>query len=283
LSFSETNIDAVVQFVLKNPARFQLALASGVLHQELARATHFGSIEENKNIVTIQEKGTNMRVIEDGKKVYMRKNEGLGMIINNNQRIVNDEALHPYLKGTKSNPIFTVTKKHRADIANVVLSRGGYVARKPFEKQLPTSTLVYDTDNATFVEGFSHAMIVYVDTEELHAMAHYVLCACTRDLIFSGDNWFGRLELGWELVDHPIEIVVENVNAMIAKVKDTIAGREEEWESRVLIDVMRRLCVRTLATRIVSDPKMYDTDNKYLHTADLLLTTKCLYEASDSC
>jgi hypothetical protein len=281
LSFSETNLDAVVQLVLQNPARFQLALESGVLHQELTRVTHFGSLEENKNIVSLQEKGTNMRVMENGKKVFMRKNEGLGMIISNNQRIANDQALHPYLKATKSNPLFTVTKKHRADIANVVLSRGEYVARKPFENKLPPSTvLVYDSGSATFLEGYGRALLTYDNTQELHAIAHYVLCACTKDLIFSGSTWFGRLGPGWHLVDSPVDKVIDNIGSLTDKLRRTLDGREHEWEARTLLDAMRRLNAYALASQIVRDPKAYDTDNEYLHTADLLLTTKCMYEAS---
>jgi hypothetical protein len=35
VSFMDTDLDAVVALILKDPARFQLALQSGTLHQEL--------------------------------------------------------------------------------------------------------------------------------------------------------------------------------------------------------------------------------------------------------
>jgi hypothetical protein len=35
VSFMDTGLDAVVALILKDPARFQLALQSGTLHQEL--------------------------------------------------------------------------------------------------------------------------------------------------------------------------------------------------------------------------------------------------------
>jgi hypothetical protein len=39
VSFMDTDLDAVVAMILKFPARFQLALQSGTLHQELCKAT----------------------------------------------------------------------------------------------------------------------------------------------------------------------------------------------------------------------------------------------------
>jgi hypothetical protein len=49
LPFMETDIEAVVKLVLRN--EIQLAMSSGALHQELCKATHFGDIERNRNIL----------------------------------------------------------------------------------------------------------------------------------------------------------------------------------------------------------------------------------------
>jgi hypothetical protein len=48
-------LDAVVAHPQRS-ARFQLALQSGTLHQELCKATHFGDIDKNRNVLGIQEK-----------------------------------------------------------------------------------------------------------------------------------------------------------------------------------------------------------------------------------
>jgi hypothetical protein len=68
----ETDIEAV-EVGLRDPARFQLAMSSGALHQELCKATHFGDIERNRNIFGIQAKGTQMTVLHNDKDVSWRK------------------------------------------------------------------------------------------------------------------------------------------------------------------------------------------------------------------
>jgi hypothetical protein len=133
VSFIDTDLDAVIQLVLQDPARFQLALQSGNLHEELCKATHFGDIDRYKKYLGHSREGVNMRVMQDDKVVVMEKRAGISTIMINNHKIANDAKTAEYFGKA---PI-TCRDKVRQRISNVVQNKGHFVPKYNFYKDIP--------------------------------------------------------------------------------------------------------------------------------------------------
>lgn len=124
LDFLSTDLEAVKVMVSENPAPFQAAalLGPGVLHMELCRQTHFGTLPQNRNVFTVQGKGTQMRVLDDGKPVQWLKKIGLNQILINNREVLADARVQPFFKSSLNG----TGQATRADVEIAVHLRGVY-------------------------------------------------------------------------------------------------------------------------------------------------------------
>lgn len=195
VSFLDTDLDAVVELITKDPTRFQLAMATGSLNQELCKATHFDSIAKNRNVYGSEAKGTKMHVHQNGRKLSMDKKQGLDRILANNHKIVNDDKASQYI-----DPSFLArTFKERKLIGDVVQNKGDYVPTQDFHAMAPD----FDPppkDLEALVEDMGEALFNYWHLQEELPVTELIKKAYAHRLCHYKTRWFHFLDTGvWSL------------------------------------------------------------------------------------
>jgi hypothetical protein len=246
VSFMDTDLDAVVALILKHPARFQLALQSGTLHQELCKATHFGDIDHNRNILGIQEKGTNMRVIQDGEKMSMCKTQGINRIIYNNHRIATDDKTVEYFgkEAIKRND------RVRQAISRVVQNKGGYVPKNNITREGPHDIAPMQMDDDDFAK-FEQALLAYWQMSEYDLIVPFGIMSFRHSLLYQSKRWWRSVnrEGGWAVVDNGKDAVSKSVETLLDTVKARIqtlrdkpdVTRDELWHCKDVEEALEYL------------------------------------------
>jgi hypothetical protein len=216
VSFLDTDLDAVVKLILKDPSRFQLALQNGNIHQELCKATHFGEIDRNHNILGIQEKGTSMRVIQGGRKMAMCKAEGITRIINNNQKIASDTQIPGYFG---KEPIRKNDRVRQA-ISRVVQNKGDYVPKNDFTKFVPEGTLPPKA-HEDMIEDFHQAVINYWNFSEYALIVPFGVKCFQHIIMYDRQRWWRTINenTGWALCENPKEVIGSSISEFLNLVK----------------------------------------------------------------
>lgn len=97
-------LEAVRLIVVQNPAPFQVAHKHGLLHHEILRATHWGKLPQNRNVLGIKANGTEMKVLLDGKPCWTPKADGLQRMIANNLRVFSDPRVRTLFPAALNTP-----------------------------------------------------------------------------------------------------------------------------------------------------------------------------------
>jgi HNH endonuclease len=100
LDFDKTSEQAVIDFVSSDEdARQRLceAFECGCLHEEITRLTHFEGPLENRNVVSVDNKGAFMKVIYRGVQLNTDVARCVMLIIERNVRIANDPVVRDVL------------------------------------------------------------------------------------------------------------------------------------------------------------------------------------------
>jgi hypothetical protein len=215
VDFTCTDLEAVKALVLENPAPLQAAasLGVGVLHMELCRATHFGTLHWNHNVLSVQCKGTQMRVVDDGRPMQWLKRVGLGQILVNNLAILNDERVRPLFSqfGCYA-PAAT-----RTDIEIAVHHKGSYPMHAHVSKLTPPARTPAERPEDT--PAFDSALKWADNLSEAQTIALLMSEAVKLRLISYGDRWWIRTgRTGWchgvqraSIVEDTIREVLEDV------------------------------------------------------------------------
>jgi hypothetical protein len=246
VSFMDTDLDAVVAMILKDPARFQLALQSGTLHQELCKATHFGEIDKNRNVISIQEKGTSMKVIQDGEKMTMCKTQGINRILDNNHKIATDDKTVEYF-GKES---IKRTDRVRQAISRVVQNQGGYVPKNNMIRDGPKSIAPEKMDGNDITE-FENALLAYWQLSEYELIVPFGVKSFRHSLLYEGGRWWRSVnnEGGWAVCFNGKKAVNDNVMELLETVKvkmDTIRNapdvqKSDLWHCKDVTDALEYL------------------------------------------
>jgi hypothetical protein len=257
VSFLDTDLDAVVKLILKDPSRFQLALQNGNIHQELCKATHFGEIDHNRNILGIQEKGTSMRVIQDGQKLAMCKAEGITRIINNNHKIATDNQTAEYFG---KEPIRKNDRVRQA-ISRVVQNKGSYVPKNDFSKYMPEGTIP-EKCHQEMIQEFHQAVINYWNLSEYALIVPFGVKSFQHILMFDRGRWWRSINDGggWAICDNPKDVVSAAITEFLDTVRQGLedmkakegASKEELWHCNDVLEAMDYLRPAEFANLVYS-------------------------------
>lgn len=257
LPFMETDLEAVIKLVLKDPARFQLAMSSGALQQELCKATHFGNIEQNKNVVGIQAKGTQMTVMHNDKKCVMDKVDGIRQIMKNNHAITSNERASQYFKGKSAQ---LCRAKVCKQISNCVQNKGEYVPTIPFYGKVPTF-IAPEKDYESMFETFEQDLLRFYQFDEYDILTVYGKRACCHILHYYKGNWWQSANEhgGWaECVEHAV-VIEDCIKQFIQELRDSITKDAPNDRYRMkdvndAVDVINfNKCVRIVIEAITND------------------------------
>ncbi len=216
VSFINTDLDAVVALILKNPARFQLALQAGHLHEELARATHFGEIQKNRNVLSIEKNGTDMRVMgDDSETMWISKRDGLERMYQNNTTIAADKSASKFLDATTNRGVAFHLRGNKAAykkrIAYTVMNKGRYYAPNVnFEDKIPEELPGGNNHDALKDEIFE-MLNAMDDADDLPLEQAYAIFQRTfaHKLVKKNDQWWEAApgEEGWCMTSDPGQVL----------------------------------------------------------------------------
>lgn len=228
VSFVDTDIDSVVQLVLRDPARFQLAMYNGSLHQELCKATHFGPIPHNHNVYGLEAKGSKMRVHHRGKKVIMDKGHGLTRIMNNNHRIASDDKTAPYLgKHTMDRDQYSKNL-----ISDVLHNKGDYVPVVDFYDRIPDFVPPADCLQA-ILDDFTKVVVAHWNFGDYDDLIPY----CKRSFAhavchYKGQWWEATDGGGWASCGDAPEVVGRCITRLLGTTRESASRTMAETEQK---------------------------------------------------
>lgn len=226
LSFIDTDLDAVVQLVVKDPARFQLALQHGTLHQELCKATHFGDIAQNRNILGIQEKGKSMRVMHNGKQCVMDKKVGISRIMSNNHKITTDDKTAGYFG---KEPI-KKSDRVKQQLSWTVQNKGEYVPSRHFYEDVPGAP-PSQNQQAEMIDDFLEQLLRYHELGEYGLIVPFGVRSFAHCLQFKSNNWWHAIADAapdggqWMIGKDPLDIVTDCVLSFLDLVKTDVHAK----------------------------------------------------------
>jgi hypothetical protein len=257
VSFMDTDLDAVVELILKDPSRFQLALQNGSLHQELCKATHFGDIAANRNVLGVQEKGVSMRVIQDGQKMTICKAQGISRIISNNHKIATDDKTVEYF-GKDS---IKRGDRVRQQISRVVQNKGGYLPVLDVAKGSPKGRPQADV-RASMLEDFKTALVSFHQFSEYELIVPFGIKTFQHFLVFEGGQWWRSVndQGGWAACDDARGVITGSVLEYLETVKEHVAevksgpgvDRDLQWHCKDVEDALEYLRPAAFANLVYS-------------------------------
>lgn len=224
-TFGNEDLEAVVQVIVNDPSRFQMAIQEGSLHVELCIATHFGDIQQNNNIVSIELKAAVMRVLNGGPDpVRMDKAEGLRRIIANNEFIVRQRQVVELLS---SADILKATSETPKEIARAIQCKGKVwrSSTSVFKKGPPSRSELGQLLDDSFMDDFADDLSAFVNGErDCFFIVPYALKTVGRTTVAHQGQWwraFGAHD-GWIIVSfaHVKQNVAECLGELLEGIKD---------------------------------------------------------------
>ena len=106
--YLNTNTQAVIDSISKNPAFMQLAHENDRLPEAVLEETHFKGAPENRNVYSSEQHGKYMKVRTDGRKTILNKNTGLAHSIRNVNTIVNSPEVKPFFEDDPDKPVLPI-------------------------------------------------------------------------------------------------------------------------------------------------------------------------------
>jgi hypothetical protein len=135
-------------------------LGIGTLHMELCRVTHFGELPQNHNVLSVQCKGTQMRVRDDGRPMQWLKKTGLNQILMNNKAILNDALVQPLF------PELSGACATRSDIEIAVHRKGLYPMHARVLQLAPEPCTIPEERAHDTAEGAEDSLREVLDSED---------------------------------------------------------------------------------------------------------------------
>jgi hypothetical protein len=247
LDFVQTDLEAVKQLVVAAPAVFQVAGEHGELHAELCRATHFGEIAQNRNVFSVQDKGTEMKVLSDGKEQWQLKKSGISQILRNSVEIINDERVRPLLPA-----VLPTGRAASASIHSTIHSRGQYPARARIVSAMPSPRKAFEgerpEDSAAFDKALKWGRNVGENPGPVLAPMHE---AVALRLLYHGDRWWAlsqadRTSLGydgWRLCKKGERAVEDCVRGVLDDVCTRVRRQGAQVHMDDVLDAVRHLYI----------------------------------------
>jgi hypothetical protein len=221
--FMETDLAAVVELVLKDPARFQLAMLDGKLHQLLCKETHFGSIPQNRNVVSVQQHGTTMRVRDGGKNVAMSKKSGIEQIIANSIAIAEDDQVRRYLgeHTMKDSP------KQRNEVGTVIQNKGEFVRGAASRSNTPKTAAPERRDQASVWAELKMALRLAHTNDERGVLIPLCEESFAHRVMFFGNQWWEATDTpgAWACCDDGPEVVAASIRQLFVDLEVDIDRR----------------------------------------------------------
>jgi hypothetical protein len=135
LDFFATNTHKVILQIEGNPSELQMAHKYGVTHAALTSMTHFTGSPENKNVLRMDSKTLNARIVDNGRSNIINTHKVLDQMQRNNIEIANDPRVKVYLTDDvneqllKPTPDDAAFKRERREMRQAVENKGDYLGK----------------------------------------------------------------------------------------------------------------------------------------------------------
>lgn len=248
LNFEDTDLEAVRLLVLENPAPFQVAHARGHLHQALLRATHWGRLPQNRNVLGIKANGTEIKILVANQPSWKHKASALNRMLNNNLSVFEDGRVRPLFRAP-------LKPAARGIAQEVVLCKGQQALQERLLSDVPPP-------RATGCARIEHTAPFHLalrwadEVGEGSSLVPFMvqIAGLRRSIAERGGLWFrAHGETGWTLVDcgaSAVDWMVRDALHSATLVDDTTGlcmGMDEIGEA------VARLSVGSLVEHVVKE------------------------------
>lgn len=203
--FRDTDLQLVIDAIVRNPAFMQLAHEHNLLTEAILDETHFSGALENRNVFGADKKGKYLNVMVNGQRGVINKKVGLAQSINNVNTIANSPKVRTFLTDEDDDkPILPtpdsammercLKNKHE----EIMYMKGSY--RIPASMTVPTTVPVYFTQ--TEIEDLMlQSLELVLETpyrQDINVFKDLAMKICGNFKCVNG-KWFKGIGEGWEV------------------------------------------------------------------------------------
>ena len=237
--FTETNIQRVIDDILANPARIQLAHKRGMplLHQAVVSEMHFTGAKENHNILRVDSTRRAMYVRLQGSRRMIDKYDAIFMTQQNFETIVNTPAIKALLTD-KEDPIFEIPTTD-AEVLSLRKTYQSVMVNRNLghrEKELVVPQRLPPEFARTLWE---EKLLATLSDIEYHPSPDkfkaHVMEVCER-FMYLVDTWFAGIGTGWRMCKDEDDVVA-SVHGVLNDLKNSLISRlanEKSVDEKVL-------------------------------------------------
>jgi hypothetical protein len=258
-SYFQTNLAKVIEDLLKNPAFLQMAFRNEQLHEAIVQKTHYGDVQENCNVLSVDKNGKFMYVRERGKRLAIDKNDGLFQSLKNATTIANSPQIQPLLTKLPELPVkpFASAAEQKRVIKDHFISHynKGLFNRRFAIPDYPPPIITIGEWEAVLYEILPNVVGVY--RQPLDIYKELVLMSCTGFVFIEG-VWFAPYgDSGWIVCDDKLVVVRKihvHLNDLKTRAKCNMLNRFHETsrpELRHYANIMSHFPDKDLAGKAV--------------------------------
>ena len=258
--FRDTDIQLVIDAIVKNPAFMQLAHEHNLLTEAILDETHFSGALENRNVFGADKNGKYLNVMVNGQRGVINKKIGLAQSINNVNTIANSPKLRTFLtEENEKKPILPtpdsammqrcLMNKHE----ELYFMKGSY--RIPATMTVPSTIPLYFTQEE--IEQLMIQSLELVDVphrQDIHLYKDLAMRICGNFKCVNG-TWFKGIGEGWEVYKDPAKLQKEVyivLNDLKNKLRDNVTKNSTKFSDQVCAKrVLDYFPDRILATQAV--------------------------------
>ena len=270
--FADTNIQTVIDDILRNPAPIQVAHKKGVLHEAMLSVMHYTGSEENHNVYGIEMKGRSLHVRQRGRRRAIDKTKALDSIFKRVQTVSNSPLIRALLMGNNTTDLpvtVPTTLRERKQIESMYQ----FMIQYKGEGHPTFEALIYPKELAPPIDVVAWGNCVIKILKDLKSSYQLdpeefkeATMLASWDYRFMDEMWFSSNGTGWELCDGPAVIqskmhvkLNDLKNALLQRLMseagdkqgDAVSFTESQLESRRLGQIVPRLPDLELAKRSI--------------------------------